>query len=130
MENIVERIKDIRKRKGYSHEYMAHQLEMSQPAYSKIEKNETVLSVDRLFKIAAILETPVVDILDINPNTLYNQNNNDNGTFIGHQQVEHLYQENKEKSEKIEQLYESRLKDKDVMIEQLQKIIENYNKPL
>lgn len=130
MESIVEKIKDIRKRKGFSHEYMAHQLEMSQPAYSKIEKNETVLSVDRLFKIAEILETPVVDILDINPNTLYNQNNNDNGTFIGHQQVEHLYQENKEKSEKIEQLYESRLRDKDAMIEQLQKIIENYNKPL
>jgi hypothetical protein len=35
-----------------------------------------------------------------------------------------LYQENKEKSEKIEQLYESRLKDKELMIEQLQKIIE------
>ncbi len=124
MESIVEKIKDIRKRKGFSHEYMAHQLEMSQPAYSKIEKNETVLSVDRLFKIAEILETPVVDILDINPNTMYNQNNNDKGTFIGHQQVEHLYQENKEKSEKIEQLYESRLKDKDVMIAQLQKIID------
>jgi transcriptional regulator with XRE-family HTH domain len=124
MENIVEKIKDIRKRKGYSHEYMAHQLEMSQPAYSKIEKNETVLSVDRLFKIAEILETPVVDILDINPNTMYNQNNNDKGTFIGHQQVEHLYQENKEKTEKIEQLYESRLKDKDVMIAQLQKLLE------
>jgi transcriptional regulator with XRE-family HTH domain len=124
MENIVEKIKDIRKRKGYSHEYMAHQLEMSQPAYSKIEKNETVLSVDRLFKIAEILETPVVDILDINPNTMYNQNNNYKGTFIGHQQVEHLYQENKEKTEKIEQLYESRLKDKDVMIAQLQKLLE------
>ena len=52
MENIIEKIKDIRKSKGYSHEYMAHKLEMSQPAYSKIEKNETVLSVDRLFKIA------------------------------------------------------------------------------
>ena len=127
MENIVEKIKDIRKRKGYSHEYMAHQLDMSQPAYSKIEKNETVLSVDRLFKIAEILETPVVDLLDINPNTIYNQTNNDSATFIGHQQVEHLYQENKEKSEKIEQLYESRLKDKDLLIVQLQKIIENLN---
>jgi transcriptional regulator with XRE-family HTH domain len=52
---------------------MAHQLEMSQPDYSKIEKNETVLSVDKLFKIAEILETPVVDILNVNPNTLYNQ---------------------------------------------------------
>ena len=38
MENVLEKIKDIRKQKGYSHEYMAHKLDMSQPAYSKIEK--------------------------------------------------------------------------------------------
>jgi transcriptional regulator with XRE-family HTH domain len=111
MEIILDKIKDIRKRKGYSHEYMAHKLDMSQPAYSKIEKNETVLSVDRLYKIAKILETSVVDILDINPNTIYNQNNHDNGTFIGHQEVQNLYQDNKDKSEKIELLYEQRLKD-------------------
>ena len=125
MENVLEKIKDIRKQKGFSHEYMAHKLDMSQPAYSKIEKNETVLSVDRLFKIAEILETPVNDILEINPNNIYHQTNNDNGTFIGHQEVEHLYQDNKEKSEKIELLYEERLKDKDIMITQLQKIIDN-----
>jgi transcriptional regulator with XRE-family HTH domain len=124
MENILDKIKDIRKQKGFSHEYMAHKLDMSQPAYSKIEKNETVLSVDRLFKIAEILETPVNDILEINPNNIYHQNNNDNGTFIGHQEVEHLYQDNKEKSEKIELLYEQRLKDKDSMIAQLQKMLE------
>ena len=37
---------------------------------------------------------------------------------------ENFYQENKEKSEKIEQLYEKRLKDKEDMIEQLKKTIE------
>jgi transcriptional regulator with XRE-family HTH domain len=100
---------------------------MSQPAYSKIEKNETVLSVDRLFKIAEILETPVNDLLEINPNNIYHQNNNNTGTFIGHQEVEHLYNDNKEKSEKIELLYEARLNDKDNMIEQLQKIIEKLS---
>ncbi len=62
---------------------LAHKLDMSQPADSKIEKNETVLSVDRLFKIAEILEAPVNDILEINPNNIYNQNNNhDNVTVI------------------------------------------------
>ena len=122
MDNILEKIKDIRKQKGYSHEYMAHQLDMSQPAYSKIEKNETVLSVDRLYKIAEILETPVNDILQIKPNNIYNQTNNDYS--VGHQEVAHLYQENKEKADKIELLYEARLKDKETMIAQLQKIVE------
>lgn len=124
MENILEKIKDIRKQKGFSHEYMAHKLDMSQPAYSKIEKNETVLSVDRLFKIAEILETPVNDILEINPNNIYHQTNNDNA--IGHQEVAHLHQDNREKSEKIALLYEERLKDKDAIITQLQKIIDKF----
>lgn len=109
MENILEKIKDIRKQKGFSHEYMAHKLHMSQPAYSKIEKNETVLSVDRLFKIAEILETPVNDILEINPNNIYHQTNNDNGTFIGHQEVEHLYQENKEVTQKLIETQQSEI---------------------
>ena len=101
MENIIDKIKEARKQKGYSHEYMAHKLDMSQPAYSKIEKSETILSVDRLFKIAEILETPIEKFLDINPNTIYHQSNNDSGTFIGHQEVQNLYQENKEINEKL-----------------------------
>ncbi|WP_395043539.1 helix-turn-helix domain-containing protein [Flavobacterium sp.] len=97
MEAISEKIKEIRKNRGFSHEYMAHKLNMSQPAYSKIEKNETVLSVDRLFKIAEILETPINEILEISSNTVYNQNNHDGATFIGHQQVQNLYHETNEK---------------------------------
>ena len=62
MEIVVEKIKDIRKNKGYSHEYMAHELDISQVAYSKIEKLETKLSVERLFKIAEILEVKVGEI--------------------------------------------------------------------
>lgn len=107
MENIIDKIKDIRKQKGFSHEYMAHHLNMSQPAYSKIEKNETVLSVDRLFKIAEILETPVNDILEINTNNIYNQTNNDNA--IGHQEVAHLHQENKEITQKLIETQQSEI---------------------
>jgi len=56
MEKVINKIRTIRKDKGYSHEYMAHMLDISQVAYSKIEKNETKLTVERLFKIAEILE--------------------------------------------------------------------------
>ena len=101
---------------------MAHQLNMSQPAYSKIENSETKLSVDRLFEISEILETPIEGFLDINPNTIYHQTNNDQS--IGHQEVGQLYQDNKEKTEKIAQLYEARLQDKNDMIVELRKIIE------
>ncbi len=122
---VVERIKDIRKKKGFSHEYMAHLLDMSQPAYSKIENSETKLSVERLFKISEILETPVEDFLNINPNNIYNQTLNDNA--IIYQDFENLYQDNKEKTEKIAQLYEARLQDKNDAIIELKKIIEKLS---
>ncbi|WP_310554788.1 helix-turn-helix domain-containing protein [Flavobacterium sp.] len=125
MEMVVERIKDIRKKKGFSHEYMAHLLDMSQPAYSKIENSETKLSVERLFKISEILETPVEDFLNINPNNIYNQTLNDNA--IIYQDFENLYQDNKEKTEKIAQLYEARLQDKNDAIIELKKIIEKLS---
>jgi transcriptional regulator with XRE-family HTH domain len=110
MEMVIEKIKDLRKKKGFSHEYMADKLEISQPAYSKIEKMETVLSVDRLFKIAEILETPVNDILELQPNTVYNQtNNHDNGMIIAHQEVQNLYQDNKEITEKLIQTQQNEI---------------------
>lgn len=124
MEDVINKIRDYRRNKGYSHEYMAHELNISQVAYSKIEKKETKLSVDRLFKISEILETPVESLLDINPNNIYNQTLNDNS--IIYQDFENLYQDNKEKSEKIVQLYEARLTDKSDMIAQLQKIIDKF----
>lgn len=103
---------------------MAHELDMSQVAYSEIEKSETKLSVERLYRIAEILETPVEVFLEINANNIYNQNNNESGRFIGHQEVQNLYQENKDKSEKIELLFVQRLKDKDDLIFQLKKMLE------
>lgn len=125
MNSVLKRIKEIRRKKGFSHEYMAHRLGISQPAFSKIEKNETVLSVDRLFKIAVILETSVNDILEINPN---NQKNNlDDLSVIVRQEVDSLYQYDKEMTEKIEFLYEERLKDKEILIKQLMKIIEGIS---
>lgn len=121
MNDVLERIKKIRKERGYSHEYIASELNISQVAYSKLEKNETKLTVERLYKLSEILETPVADLLEVDAKNVFHQNNNDKGTFIGNQDIQNLYQENKEKTEKLIYLYEERLKDKDALIEQLRK---------
>ena len=99
MEKIINKIREIRKDRGYSHEYMAHLLDISQVAYSKIEKNETKLTVERLFKIAEILEAKIEDILDIKADKVYNQDLKDNS--IGHQEIQNMYQDNKEVYEKL-----------------------------
>ena len=99
MEKIINKIREIRKDRGYSHEYMAHLLDISQVAYSKIEKNETKLTVERLFKIAEFLEAKIVDILDIIADKVYKQDLKDNS--IGHQEIQNMYQDNKEVYEKL-----------------------------
>ena len=126
MEEVLSRIKEYRKKKGLSYENMAFELNTSPAAYRKIELNQTKLTVDRLFQIAQILEAKVEDLLDIKADKIYKQDITENG--VGYQAIEHFYSDNKEKSEKIEQLYEARLKDKDTMIEQLQKMLEKIGK--
>lgn len=99
MEKVIDKIKEIRKNKGYSHEYMAHLLNISQVAYSKIEKQETKLTVERLYKIAEILESKIEDVLDIKADKIYNQDLKDQA--VGHQEIQNLYQDNKEVYEKL-----------------------------
>lgn len=59
MENIISNLKKIRERKGYSQEYMALQLAISQASYARIENQETKLTIERLQQIAIILEISV-----------------------------------------------------------------------
>lgn len=55
-ENLHFKIRKIRLEKGYSQEYMAECLKISQNTYSRIEAGEIKLFVNRLIIIASILE--------------------------------------------------------------------------
>ena len=125
MEEVLERIKEYRKKKGFSYETMAHELNTSAAAYRKIEMNQTKLTVERLYQIGEVLEIKIEDILGISQEKVYNQNINDNAVI--YQDFENLYQDNKEKSEKIAALYEARLHDKNEIIAQLNKVIEKLS---
>lgn len=58
IENVLNRIKTCRKNKGFSHEYMAYKLNISQATYTNIETQTSKLSVQRLIEISDILEQP------------------------------------------------------------------------
>ena len=55
----IERIK-----KGLSQENMAFMLDISQAAYSKIESEQTTMTLPRLFKIAKILDLDMNVLLE------------------------------------------------------------------
>jgi transcriptional regulator with XRE-family HTH domain len=60
--SFTEKIRLNRLTKGYSQEYMANELEISQNAYSKLERGETELSVRRIYEIASILDVPISEL--------------------------------------------------------------------
>ena len=80
---------------------MANELELTPSGYRRIESGESKLTVERLFKIAEILNESVSTFLE-EGGSVFNQTNNDNSTGNQYQQTfENFYQENKEVYEKL-----------------------------
>ena len=63
VEGIRERIKIIRIEKGYSQDYMAYMLNISQNAYHKLEKGHTRIHLEKFIDIAEILEVNFSELL-------------------------------------------------------------------
>ena len=112
---IVNKIRDIRKQKGYSNEAMAMDLDISTSAYNKMERMEVSISLERFIKIREILNVPYSDFFDCTTKNIYKQDLKDHS--IGHYEVETLYQENRE-------VYEKLLAAKEEQILLLQKMLE------
>ena len=98
---IGKNIRKFRELKGYSQEYMANEMELTQASYAKLESNSTKISVERLFTIAKLLE-------------------NNTGTANAFGNVEN-YQDNKE-------VYEKLLQSKDEQIALLKSLLSQYIK--
>lgn len=109
MEKIIKKINEIRNRKGFSYENMAHDLDISVSAYRKIETGETKLSVERLVDISKILETPINEILESDFQKKFNQEIHEHGT--GYQAVDNIkiYYEYSEISKKLIEAYEKQI---------------------
>lgn len=71
MENILNNILKFQKERGLSFENMAYELSISQPAYTKLIKGRTELSVKRLFQISKILDVAISELLGIEAKEIY-----------------------------------------------------------
>ncbi|MDY3520051.1 helix-turn-helix domain-containing protein [Riemerella anatipestifer] len=77
------KIKNIRELKNLTQEYMAERLDISQAAYSKLEKGNTKISEEKLNKIAEILDVNPEDITDFDNKKVLNSFNNVKGNNNG-----------------------------------------------
>ncbi|MBB4807089.1 transcriptional regulator with XRE-family HTH domain [Chryseobacterium defluvii] len=116
---IGHKIKNIRELKNLTQEYMAERLDISQSAYSKLEK-ESNISDEKLQQIAEALEVKPDDIMAFDSQKYFNSFNNvtgdKNGSFI----IEI------EDTELIKKLYDDKIALMEELMKQKDKELEKY----
>lgn len=108
------KIRQIRKLKNITQEYVAIQLNISTRAYSKIESGETQLTIKRLNEISETLGASPQEILGFDSANIFNNNstNQQGGEFIAYNNTEIEY---------LKILFERIIEEKDKVIQMLEK---------
>lgn len=118
---IGNRLRKLRIAKGYSQEYMADVLQISQKTYSNMENDKSSISIETLKKIASEYNIDLMEILSDERVIVQNNNSNDTSTFQGGIIINHLSEELlTQMKERIEDL-KSIIAEKDKRIQQLEK---------
>ena len=120
MNNLGLNIRKTRESRDFSQEYVAQQLGISQSTYGKIERDASNISVDRLYKIAEVLEADVTTLLDIGKKNVFN-----NQTNQGNGYVETINNDYKTMVEELKFAYDKFIASKDEQIEFLKNLLEN-----
>lgn len=124
MYKIGVNIRKVRELRGYSQEYVANKLNISQASYARMESEDTKITVDRLFQIAKILETNVSDFFDNSGINIHSQVYNGEAYCNGY--IQNLVVENKDTVNKLIELYKAQLQDKDNQIEYLKSLLAQF----
>lgn len=83
MNTTGNKIRKIRELKSLKQEFMAEELGISVAAYSKLERDETNLSDERLEHIAKVFDMSVEDILAFDEKQVFNFINNHDNNNVG-----------------------------------------------
>ncbi len=116
MSTLGAKIRKLRELKNLKQETMADQLGISQSSYSKMEKDETEISSERLEQIAKVLDISVQDILSFDEKMIFNFLHNHNSNQLNYSGPNHFYF-----PEQIQKLYEDKIKLLEEKCEYLQK---------
>ena len=84
--SVSENIRLIREAKGYSQEYVANKLKVTQQAYSSMEKNPENMTLKRLKDLCSILDVNLVTLLG-EDNVFVQQNYNQKGGHAATQMI-------------------------------------------
>ncbi|MDR6369391.1 transcriptional regulator with XRE-family HTH domain [Chryseobacterium bernardetii] len=117
---IGNKIKNIRELKNFTQEYMAEKLDISQAAYSKLEKGDIKVSSDKLSQIAKILDVNPEDITAFDSQKYFNSFNNVKGSNNGSIII------GADETELIKKLYEDKISLLEKLLSNTEKELKNY----
>ncbi len=93
MNNVGSKIRKLREEKGIKQEYMAHELEITQSSYGRLEKDDSRLTVPKLQKIAEVLNISISILFGEKATNIISENHGDlaqNGTMIVNNEKDHI----------------------------------------
>ncbi|WP_370897710.1 helix-turn-helix domain-containing protein [Chryseobacterium gossypii] len=117
---IGNKIKNIRELKNFTQEYMAEKLDISQAAYSKLEKGDIKVSSEKLSQIAKILDVKPEDITSFDSQKYFNSFNNVKGSNNGSIII------GADETELIKKLYEDKISLLEKLLSNTEKELKNY----
>lgn len=117
---IGNKIKNIRELKNFTQEYMAEKLDISQAAYSKLEKGDIKVSSEKLSQIAKILDVNPEDITSFDSQKYFNSFNNVKGSNNGSIII------GADETELIKKLYEDKVLLLEKLLSNTEKELKNY----
>ena len=118
---IGNKIKNIRELKNLTQEYVAEKLDISQAAYSKIEKSSK-LPDEKLQQIAEVLEVKPEDIKEFDSQKYFNSVGDVEGNYSG----SIIVGLGREDVDLIKKLYEEKIVLLEELLNQQKKIVQKY----
>ncbi|GAB4206070.1 MAG: helix-turn-helix transcriptional regulator [Bacteroidia bacterium] len=115
---LYENIRKIRSARGFSQEYMATKLGVSQKHYSRIERGAVDISWSMICKIADALEVKIHHLIGMEEMLIFhniNQPGNDG----------HFYAYNATEIDQLIKLYERIISEKDTLISKLEHLLKD-----
>jgi len=111
--------------KGYSQDYLAEVLEVSQKTYSNMENNKSSISIDTLKKIAKEYKIDLIELLSDDKVNAQNNSLRESSSFQGGIIINHLTEELlNQMKERIEELKRT-ISEKNKLIELLENKLNN-----
>ena len=122
---IGNKLRKLRMEKGYSQEYLAEVLEVSQKTYSNMENSKSSVSIDTLKKIAEEYKIDLIELLSDDRVIVQNNSSRESSTFQGGIIINHMSEELlNQMKERIEELKQT-ISEKNKHIELLEKRLNN-----